>query len=154
MKESVPGTDEHSLTHPTRPSGLAGVKQAIKEHIPGTDAHRHRTQDIGENAKELVPGKNHFPLSKYTILSCSLPFYFALEQRGCLPACRSNVIGVVCLIILLLSAGTHENQKATESTGEQVKRHIPGTKEHHTANEGLGEKVTGLLCLIAICLPI
>jgi hypothetical protein len=38
-------------------------------------------------------------------------------------------------------SGTHENQKATESTGEQIKRHIPGTKEHHTANEGLGEKV-------------
>ncbi len=39
MKESVPGTDEHSLTHPTRPSGLAGVKQTIKEHLPGKDAH-------------------------------------------------------------------------------------------------------------------
>ncbi len=79
MKESVPGTDEHSLTHPTRPSGLAGVKQAIKEHIPGTDAHRHRTQNLGENAKELVPGKDHPNI----LNSCSL-CPFVVKQRGCL----------------------------------------------------------------------
>lgn len=49
-------------------------------------------------------------------------------------------------------AGTTNNQKATESTGEQVKRHIPGTKEHHTANEGVGEKVKPCLTLqILLC---
>lgn len=87
MKESVPGTDEHSLTHPTRPSGLAGVKQAIKEHIPGTDAHRHRTQDLGENAKELVPGKNRLTLSEHVKLNCGIACGFcpvAVEKRGCL----------------------------------------------------------------------
>ena len=38
--------------------------------------------------------------------------------------------------------GTLNNQKATESTGEQIKRHIPGTEEHHAAyNEDMGDKV-------------
>jgi hypothetical protein len=155
VKESIPGTDEHSLTHPTRPSGLGGVKQAIKEHLPGTDAHRHRNQDVGENAKELVPGK---PMLNKYIRSCSFGIISVFLRR------LENILAispVYCFafssnVLLLLSrlkmfpvflAGTTNNQKATESTGEQVKRHIPGTKEHHTANEGVGEKVKPCLTL-------
>ncbi|KAK9813004.1 hypothetical protein WJX72_007211 [[Myrmecia] bisecta] len=37
IAEMIPGTSEHAATHPTRGTGLDGLGQAIKEHIPGTN---------------------------------------------------------------------------------------------------------------------
>jgi hypothetical protein len=35
IKEKIPGTDEHAVTHPHRGTGGEGVKNAVKEHMPG-----------------------------------------------------------------------------------------------------------------------
>ncbi|KAK9813269.1 hypothetical protein WJX72_011705 [[Myrmecia] bisecta] len=37
VAEKIPGTSEHAATHPTRGTGLDGLGQAVKEHMPGTD---------------------------------------------------------------------------------------------------------------------
>lgn len=35
MKEKIPGTDEHAVTHPTRGTGTEGLKNAVKDNLPG-----------------------------------------------------------------------------------------------------------------------
>ncbi|CAL5227247.1 g10176 [Coccomyxa viridis] len=60
IKKNIPGTDAHAMHNPTRGTGDDGVKNAVKDHTPGTDRNRHNQQSMTENVKEVLPGtKEH-----------------------------------------------------------------------------------------------
>ena len=90
--------------------GADCVLLALQDNLPGTDRHRHRNQDAGNNLKEAVPG--------------TLNNQKATESTG--EQIKRHI------------PGTEEHHAAyNEDMGDKVAKHIPGTDANKAAKVSL-----------------
>ncbi|KAK9823873.1 hypothetical protein WJX72_006073 [[Myrmecia] bisecta] len=129
LAEKVPGTSEHAATHSTRGTGLDGVGQAVKEHLPGSNQMDAGAAGYGSTAGATGTGSSAGGTDPQS-------YYVADEVRthnipGHVSSTAGNWAGGSTG-----KSGTGTNIASNDmTTAQKLKSMVPGTTEHALKKE-------------------
>jgi hypothetical protein len=129
-----------------------GMMERVKEHIPGTDAHKatHSSSDAPTGMREAgttAPGAYTAPTSaphSATAAGTNVPISYG-PSSGTGTGTSSTAGGIKSHIPGTEAyAETHPQNTATgEYAAEKIKSHLPGTAEHAAAKDSSGSSTVG-----------